>query len=57
MPKLSLQYRVSPTYNQTQHSRVFAEIERQVNGISEGRITNHYTANTSAPGAHVPMPV
>jgi hypothetical protein len=48
MAKLAITMRL-PIADRAQWHPVIAEIERQVNALSEGRVHAHYNAGTSAP--------
>jgi len=54
MSKLFLTVRIPPDYNRQAWFDILRQIERQVNGLSEGFIEAHYSSFTSAPtsGTH-----
>ena len=53
MSKLFLSNRVPREYDPQTFSELFRAIEMQVNGLSEGRISNHYRADSVVPTASV----
>jgi len=40
---------IRPTYDQANLSLFFQDVTRQVNSLSEGRLSSHYNAMSSAP--------